>query len=136
MVVSQTGLGIWNHRQNYLMKNLFILSCSYYESYVDYYFEGSETTSQEDFNKICDSFLDEAAYKALSKEVRHKDFVGTVGWVEIVESLSSILEKHGFKQFTPKRVTYWGGGGINTNRDAGKLRNSVSAIIKHNLANR
>lgn len=115
------------------MRNLFILNQTYYDSYYRYYFMGPENISQEKFKEICDSHLETAGYKSITNRYNEREYGPSwIGWPEIVESLVSVLERHGFHRFIPKEVSYFGSGIIEGNVNSKLLGRALTAILKFN----
>jgi hypothetical protein len=115
------------------MKNLFILNQTYYDSYYRYFFEGPENISQEEFKEMCNSFLEQASYKAITAQYNEREYGPTwIGWSEIVEALVSVLEKRGFRRFVPKEVTYFGSGIVENNANSKLLGRALRSVLKFN----
>lgn len=112
------------------MKGLFVIAHSYYEEYSPYYFEGPETATKEDFEKACQSLLEQAGYNAILMEQKdaHPSFIG---WNSVVESMIPLLEQQGYRHFKPPIVRYWGGI-IDSYEDAKKLGNAGREVVSHN----
>ena len=112
--------------------SLFILSHSEIEGSSEYYFCGPSFLSQDDFIKLCDYLLDDAAALCLMQADSY------IGWAEIVECLGILLEKEGFKQFAPKTCNYSGPGIIEDrksfykNEKVAYLVSTLGSIIAHN----
>lgn len=112
--------------------SLFILSHSEIGGSSEYYFDGPSSVSQDEFIKLCDYLLDDAASMCLMQEDSY------IGWAEIIECLSLLLEEEGFKQFVPKMCSYSGPGiidGANSfykNEKTKYLVYTLNSIIAHN----
>jgi hypothetical protein len=115
------------------MKNIFILSYKDYEYSVQYYLNGPENATQEDFNNICNNLLEKSGYNAITKSI-HSEYSGWVGWNEIVEEMVPLLAEEGYYSFEPKLVEYFGSSIIDDQKDINGLGKAGKAIMLHNNA--
>lgn len=113
-------------------KDLFVLVYSHYEDYVPYYFWGDASSSQEDFQSLCDRLVDQAAFNAV-RSAENSEYGAWVGWHDIVMSLIPLLAKEGYIQFEPKIKVVSGSGIIDHSMDTDMLgQDAAKAVIKYN----
>lgn len=62
-----------------------------------YFFDGPDDATDEDFEKLCNSLLPKAGYKAALKQLSSKHGSWIV-WSDVVESLVSLLEEQGYQR--------------------------------------
>ena len=120
---------------------VFILAHTGYEEYNPYYFTGPSSYSEEDFNNLCDSLVNQAAQNALvisNNTDNHEYYYDEyVGWPDIVSALIPLLEKEGFSQFKPKEARYFGTNSFDKDdferNDQRSLKKDIfDTIVTHN----
>ena len=124
--------------------NIVCLTWADYECQENYYFDAPEGTTEQDFRKLCDSLLKEAAEEAIRLKgytlpgiVPLEDDKPTwVGWMNLVQVLADkILPKHGYQPVKFPAAIYSGSTII---RDKsfddpdGILKDAFDIINQHN----
>lgn len=73
--------------------------------------QAPEGTTLEDFQKLCDSLMPKAGYRATLKRASPK-VGGWICWSDVVESLVSLLEEQGYQRIIFDTYTIDSGGGV------------------------
>jgi hypothetical protein len=113
--------------------NIFDLVYSDYDWQEHYFFDAPEGATLEDFQKLCDSLMPQAGYKATIKRSDIKKG-GWICWSDVVESLISLLEGQGYQRVDIDSYEIDGGSIIGLNEDEldPRLGFSVQGIVVHN----
>lgn len=91
---------------------LYELSYSWYEDYSPILLVSETEYTLEEWERLCDSLLDEATELAIKTETDGSDKEwgpSWVGWLDIVNAMAVILQKHGFSRVHTISKDYWGG---------------------------
>jgi len=113
---------------------IYELSYSWYEDYSPSFFDPPPGVvhTQDEWQSLCDSLLDEAASRAIAKMPDQY-----VGWDEIVLEVGVMLTERGYSLAARCKANYWGACIIRDAEDRGPLSTqSFEKIIAHNEANR
>lgn len=114
--------------------NVFDLVYSDYDWQEHYFFSAPEGTTLEDFQKLCDSLLPQAGYRATLKRTSPK-VGGRICWSDVVESLVSLLEEQGYQRVSIDSYTIDNSGfiiGLHEGDLDDKLGFSWQAIVTFN----
>lgn len=90
------------------MSKIFALSHFWYEEYSIIHFLGPDDVSKEQFQKLCYSLVDLAAFAAISKEIKYK-YPCPIGWKDVVEAMVPLLEKQGYHRLQCDQISFSGG---------------------------
>lgn len=98
---------------------------------------GPDNVSKKQFQELCDSLVDKAAYNAIINE-KKLEYKSSIGWSSIVELMVPLLKKQGYLHFIPIEAQYSGtvinsGKPLRMNADDLKLTtNAFTAILNFN----
>jgi len=107
---------------------VFCLAYHTYDSSTKYYFTGPDNVSKKEFQELCDSLVDTAAYNAIINE-KKSEYKCTIDWSSIVELMVPLLKKQGYLHFTPIEAQY-SGTTINT-ANIQKMNDDDSKLSPH-----
>jgi len=112
---------------------IFDLVYSDYDWQEHHFVKAPDGTTLEDFQKLCDSLMPKAGYKAILKRSSPK-VGGWVCWSDVVESLVSLLEEQGYQRIILGSYVVNGGVIIRPDDYEGKekLGFSCQAISSYN----
>lgn len=106
---------------------IYLVVYEHYDDHFEYFVEGPEVDNWE---KYCDSLINEAASYALRDGKVTQNYVG---WDRIVESLIDVLIKKGYKVLEPTTAAYSGSSIIKDEEDTHNAHPQIiQSIIAHN----
>lgn len=85
--------------------SIFRLTWLHYDNEESYFFIGPAKVSQEEFQKICNELVPQAAKLAIETELKNKELTGYIGWNNITECIHLLLNEKGFTAFIPKEAS-------------------------------
>lgn len=88
--------------------NLFDLVYSDHDVEEHYFFEGPADSTEEEFERICESLIPKAGYKAALKR-SDPESGGWICWSDVVESLVPLLEEQGYQRVYLDTYVFQGG---------------------------
>ena len=114
------------------MSVIFDLVYSDYDWHEHKFIQAPDGTTVEDFQKLCDSLMPKAGYRAALKRSSPK-IGGWICWSDVVEALVSLLEQQGYQRVNLGSYTVNGGVIVWTDdAEANKLGYSIPTITIHN----
>lgn len=114
------------------MNNIFDLVYSDYDLDQHNFVQAPTDTTVEEFQKLCDSLMPKAGYRAALKKSSPK-IGGWIYWSDVVEALVSLLEQQGYQRITLGSYILNGGVIVRPeNSEDNKLGYSIPVITYHN----
>lgn len=95
--------------------NIFALVYSDYDLEEHYFFSGPDESTAEDFENLCNQLMPQAGYRAVFQKIDPKN-AGWICWNDVVETLVSLLEEHGYQRVSIDSFRVEGGSIIGFNR--------------------